>query len=71
MVKIEFLDVMARVVSVIFSTLVPSIIVLGLYYIHSTLYRFAAIILFSFVISAGIEILTSARPVEIFGATVA
>ncbi|KAF2023662.1 hypothetical protein EK21DRAFT_80361 [Setomelanomma holmii] len=60
---------MARIITVCFSTLLPSIAVLSLYYIDELTARLGAIIAFSATFSLVLAVFTNARPIEIFTAT--
>ena len=60
---------MAKVITVCFSTLLPSIAVLGLYYIDQLTARLGAIIAFSATFSLVLALFTNAKPIEIFTAT--
>lgn len=57
--------------SVLISTLFPSVAVLALYYIKVMSIRLGAVLLFSLLFSATLAAFTKARPVEIFAATAA
>jgi hypothetical protein len=69
--KDEYFSRVARIISVLISTLFPSLAVLALYFIHSLAVRLGAILLFSLLFSIVLAIFTSARPVEIFAGTAA
>ncbi|KAF2007379.1 hypothetical protein P154DRAFT_569262 [Amniculicola lignicola CBS 123094] len=60
---------LARATTVLLSTVLPSIAVLGLYYIDSLSSRLLAIIEFSASFSPVLALFTNARPIEIFTAT--
>ena len=62
---------MSRTVNVSLSSLIPSIAVLGLYFIDRLPYRLCAIAGFSFLFSLILAVFTTARPIEIFTATAA
>lgn len=60
---------MAKVITVCFATLLPSLAVLGLYYIDHLTARLGAIIGFSATFSLVLALFTKAKPIEIFTAT--
>ncbi|KAF2475953.1 uncharacterized protein BDR25DRAFT_253591 [Lindgomyces ingoldianus] len=62
---------LARVMTVILSTLLPSIAVLGLYYVRSLPAHLGAVVGFSAMFSLALEVFTNSRPIEVFTATAA
>lgn len=60
---------MARVITVCFSTLLPSIAVLALYFIDKLSARLGAIIGFSAMLSLVLALFTNAKSIEILTAT--
>lgn len=61
----------SRALSAVASTLIPSVAVVSLYFIRNLLARILAAMGFSAVLSLVLALLTTARPVEVFAATVA
>ncbi|KAL1626905.1 hypothetical protein SLS54_002443 [Diplodia seriata] len=61
----------ARILCILLSTIIPSLAIVVLYFIRSMLIRIIASIGFSAAFSVAVALLTSARPAEIFAATVA
>ncbi|KAL0254265.1 hypothetical protein SLS55_009739 [Diplodia seriata] len=61
----------ARILCILLSTIIPSLAIVVLYFIQSMLIRIIASIGFSAAFSVAVALLTSARPAEIFAATVA
>lgn len=62
---------LARALNIMLSTLIPSIAILGLFFIERPVARLGAILGFSAVFSLILAMFTNARPVEIFTATAA
>jgi len=60
-----------KVISVVISTLYPSIAILALFFISKLLIRIIVIIVFSLMFGSTLAITTNARPVEIIAATAA
>lgn len=63
--------ILSRVLSVLTSTLIPSLAIIVLYFIHDPLARIFAATMFSALFSLTLALLTKARAPEIFGATAA
>lgn len=61
----------SRALSALTSTLIPSVAVVSLYFIRNLLARIFAAMGFSAILSLVLVLLTTARPAEIFAATVA
>ena len=70
-VKLEVLHRFARALNVVLSAIIPSTAIVALYMINNLPYRIAAVAAFSGVFASVLAIFTTARPVEIFAATVA
>lgn len=62
---------LSRALSVVTSTMIPSLAVIVLYFIHNLLARIFAATMFSALFSVTLALLTKARAPEIFGATAA
>jgi hypothetical protein len=61
----------ARGLSVVVSSLIPSLAIVVLYFIHNLIARILTAMGLSFVFSAALTVSTSARPAEIFAASAA
>lgn len=61
----------SRALSALTSTLIPSVAIVSLYFIRDLLARIFAAMGFSAILSLVLALLTTARPVEVFAATVA
>ncbi|KAK5729284.1 hypothetical protein LTR15_002426 [Elasticomyces elasticus] len=61
----------ARVVSVVLSTFIPSLSIIILFFIHNVLWRILTATFLTLCFSAALAMTTSARPAELFGATAA
>ena len=62
---------LARLASVVMSTLFPFVAILVLYYIHNTSIRLIMVFCFSLTFSLALVMFTTAKSVEIFAATAA
>jgi hypothetical protein len=61
----------AKALAIIFSTLIPSIAIVVLYFIHNFIARILTAMGLSFVFSITLALVTSVRASEIFASTVA
>jgi hypothetical protein len=69
--KEENFEAVARILNILLSALYPSVAIIALYYIRTMTARLGAVLAFSFLFSASLAVLTTAKPVEIFAATAA
>jgi YD repeat-containing protein len=67
----RLLEHIAEVLSIVVSTLLPTISMFALYYIENTTLRLVFILCFSAVFTASLAVFTNARRIEIFAAVVA
>ncbi|PVH87646.1 hypothetical protein DL98DRAFT_649265 [Cadophora sp. DSE1049] len=67
----SYFTAVSRIITVIISTIFPSMEVLVLYFIQKMVVRVGMVLLFSATFSLSLAIFTNARPVEIFAATAA
>lgn len=61
----------ADVLAVVLSSLLPTLMILGLYFIQSMLWRIGCVIIFTAIFGATLTVFTNARKIEIYSATAA
>lgn len=57
--------------SVVLSSLLPTVMILALYFIQSMLWRIGAVIIFTAIFAVALTVFTNARKIEVYSATAA
>ncbi|KAI0901642.1 hypothetical protein F4806DRAFT_443956 [Annulohypoxylon nitens] len=61
----------ADMLSVVLSSLLPTVMILALYFIQSMLWRIGAVIIFTAIFAVALTVFTNARKIEVYSATAA
>lgn len=65
------ITVAADVLAAVISSLLPTVMILVLFFVHDMLWRLGLLIIFTAIFSASITVFTNAKKIEVYSATAA